>query len=207
MSRVQTHAGSKLALPFGLALVGAPAAHAAIGFDAASRAATTTTGRTSLSWSHTVGGGADRVLVVGVAAEDASTADANITSVTYRGVALTAVPNSKRSGGGTGIIQTQLFYLLNAGPGRRRVAHRQRHDAGRGRRHLRRRRLADGREPGRSPVGGDQRRHERRRLHLDQHHERRRQLVDRGRRGKRQLRLLHAVERTDRARGTSRPAA
>jgi len=101
----------------GLALLTAVPARAAITFDAASRAATTTTGRTSLSWSHTVGGGADRYLVVGVAAEDASTADATITSVTYNGVALTAVPNSRRSGGGTGIIQTQLFYGLNASLG------------------------------------------------------------------------------------------
>jgi len=101
----------------GAMLAASPSAQAAIGFDAASRAATTSTGRTSLSWSHTVGGGADRVLVVGVAVEDASTADANITAVTFRGVALTAVPNSKRSGGGTGIIQTQLFYLLHTGVG------------------------------------------------------------------------------------------
>jgi hypothetical protein len=51
--------------------------------------------------------------VVGVAVEDATTADANVTGVTYNGVALAAVPGSKISGGGTGIIQTQLFYLLN----------------------------------------------------------------------------------------------
>jgi pectate lyase len=111
---------SKIGLLLGLALgvLNAPEpAHAAIAFDAASRAATTTTGRTTLSWSHTVGGGADRLMVVGVAIEDATTADANITSVTYNGVALTAVPNSKRSGGGTGIIQTQLFYGLSGGLG------------------------------------------------------------------------------------------
>jgi pectate lyase len=83
---------------------------AAIAFDSASRAATTTTGTTSISWSHTIGGGTDRFLLVGVAVEDVSTADANITSVTYNNVALTAVPGSKISGGGTGIIQTQMFY-------------------------------------------------------------------------------------------------
>src|SRR5262245_2103635 len=108
---------SRVVLPFVLsavALAVSPSAHAAVGFDAASRAATTTTGRTSLAWSHTIGGGADRVLLVGVAVEDTTTTDANITSVTYNGVALTAVPNSKINGGGTGIIQTQLFYLLNA---------------------------------------------------------------------------------------------
>ncbi|HEX8411963.1 MAG TPA: InlB B-repeat-containing protein [Thermoanaerobaculia bacterium] len=89
-------------------------ASAQIAFDASSRAATTSTGRTSLTWSHTIGGGTDRVLIVGVAIEDANTTDANITSVTYNGVALTAVPSSKISGGGSGIIQTQLFYALGA---------------------------------------------------------------------------------------------
>jgi len=83
---------------------------AAIAFDSASRAASTSTGTTSISWSHTIGGGTDRFLLVGVAVEDASTTDASITSVTYNGVALTAVPGSKISGGGTGIIQTQMFY-------------------------------------------------------------------------------------------------
>jgi pectate lyase len=100
-----------------LALAGATPAAAAITFDAASRSATTSTGRSSLSWSHTIGGGVDRILLVGVAVEDATTADANITSVTFGGTALIAVPNSKRSGGGTGIIQTQLFYLLNGSLG------------------------------------------------------------------------------------------
>jgi pectate lyase len=101
----------------GLALLAAAPAGAAITFDAASRAATTSTGRTSLSWSHTVGGGVDRYLVVGVAAEDSATADATITSVTCNGTPLIAVPNSRRSGGGTGIIQTQLFYGLNGSLG------------------------------------------------------------------------------------------
>jgi pectate lyase len=83
---------------------------AAIAFDSASRAASTTTGTRSISWSHTIGGGTDRFLLVGVAVEDVSTTDASITSVTYNNVALTAVPGSKISGGGSGIIQTQMFY-------------------------------------------------------------------------------------------------
>lgn len=90
---------------------------AAIAFDSASRAASTSTGTTSISWLHTIGGGIDRFLLVGVAVEDASTTDANITSVTYNGVALTAVPGSKISGGGTGIIQTQMFYGFGANLG------------------------------------------------------------------------------------------
>jgi pectate lyase len=85
-------------------------AQAAIAFDSASRAASTATGTSSISWSHTIGGGTDRFLLVGIAVEDVSTTDANIASVTYNNVALTAVPGSKISGGGSGIIQTQMFY-------------------------------------------------------------------------------------------------
>src|ERR1041384_4166888 len=61
---------------------------AAIAFDSASRAASTATGTTSISWSHTIGSGTDRFLVVGVAVEDTSATDANIASVTYNNVAL-----------------------------------------------------------------------------------------------------------------------
>jgi pectate lyase len=117
MQTLQSRPGLIAALLSALLLAAASSAAAAISFDAASRAATTSTGRTSLSWSHVIGGGADRVLVVGVAIEDATTTDATITSVTVNGTPLIAVPNSKRSGGGTGIIQTQLFYLLNASLG------------------------------------------------------------------------------------------
>lgn len=67
-----------------------------------------------LSWSHALGAGSDRVVIIGVAAENSTATNANIASVTFNGVDATAVPNSKISGGGTGIIQTQLFYLLNS---------------------------------------------------------------------------------------------
>jgi pectate lyase len=117
MHRRQSNAGFTATLVVGLILAAAPSATAAISMDAASRAATTSTGRTSLSWTHPIGGGADRILVVGVAIEDATTTDANITSVTVNGTALLPVANSKRSGGGTGIIQTQLFYLLSGSLG------------------------------------------------------------------------------------------
>src|SRR5262245_18714147 len=117
MNRLQSRAGFTAILAAGLISVSAGRAAAAISFDAASRAATTSTGRTSLSWTHAIGSGADRILVVGVAIEDTTTTDANITSVTFNGTALLPVPNSKRSGGGTGIIQTQLFYLLSGSLG------------------------------------------------------------------------------------------
>ena len=96
-----------LGIVCGLALAPAAPALAAIAFDAGSRAATTSTGRTSLSWTHTIGGGTDRALVVGVAVEDTTTADANVTGVTYNGVALTAVPGSKTAS----IMNTSLLRL------------------------------------------------------------------------------------------------
>src|SRR6185295_3378030 len=117
MNTLQSKAGFTATVFVGLVCAAARPAVAAISFDAASRAATTSTGRTSLSWAHAIGGGADRILLVGVAIEDTTTTDANITSVTFNGTALLPVPNSKRSGGGTGIIQTQLFYLLSGSLG------------------------------------------------------------------------------------------
>ncbi len=98
-------------------LMSSRVAHAAITFDSASGAASTSTGTTSIAWSHTIGSGTDRFLLVGVAVEDATTTDANVTSVTYNGVGLTAVPGSKVSGGGSGIIQTELFYGIGSGLG------------------------------------------------------------------------------------------
>src|SRR5215475_2067141 len=88
-------------------------AQAAVTFDSASRTASTTS-VSLLSWSHTLGAGTDRYVVIGVACENSSSTDANITSVTFNGVLATPVPNSKIFGGGTGIIQTQLFYLPNS---------------------------------------------------------------------------------------------
>src|SRR5215813_9232223 len=86
---------------------------AAITFDAASRTASTTS-ISSLSWFHNLGAGTDRYVIIGVACENSSSTDANITSVTFNGVTAMPVPNSKIFGGGTGIIQTQLFFLPNS---------------------------------------------------------------------------------------------
>src|SRR5437764_3931755 len=83
---------------------------ASMSLDAASRTASTTT-ISSLSWSHTLGSGTDRMVIIGVACENSSSTNANITSVTFNGVNATAVSNSKIFGGGTGIIQTELFYV------------------------------------------------------------------------------------------------
>src|SRR5262249_2622131 len=80
---------------------GLSSASAAVTFDAASRTATTSTGRTTLSWSHTLGNGNDRIVVIGVAAANSSKTDPVISRVTFNGVAATVVPGSLISGGGT----------------------------------------------------------------------------------------------------------
>ena len=88
-------------------------AEAAITFDAATRAATTSSGRTSLSWTHTIGSGTNRILVIGVSVANGNKTVPAVTSVVCNGVMATAVPNSEVHGGGTGIIETQLFFVLN----------------------------------------------------------------------------------------------
>jgi len=93
---------------------GLSSASAAITFDSASRSATTSTGKTTLSWSHTLGNGSDRIVVIGVASANSTTTVPVISGVTFNGAAATAVPGSLISGGGTGKIETQLFYVLNS---------------------------------------------------------------------------------------------
>src|SRR5882672_6407551 len=98
----------------GTLLFGLPArAWASISFDSASSKASTTS-ISSLSWSHTLGAGTDRIVIIGVTAENTTATNAAVASVTFNGVAATAVPNSLISGGGTGIIETELFYVLNS---------------------------------------------------------------------------------------------
>ncbi|MCX6872497.1 MAG: alkaline phosphatase family protein [Verrucomicrobia bacterium] len=88
-----------------LALASLPPA-GAITFDAASSAGA---GAVALvSWSHPVGTGADRMLVVGVTTESAP--DALATSVTFGGQALTKVPSS-RAVQGSPANATELWYL------------------------------------------------------------------------------------------------
>ena len=81
-------------------------------FDAASSKATKSSAR-ALAWSHDLGGGADRILTVGVTVEDNQDKDPGL-SVTFDGVPMSAVPGGiaamtcqKR------MLRTQLFYLLD----------------------------------------------------------------------------------------------
>ena len=83
-------------------------APAAITFDAASTGSAANPS-SSVAWSHTVGSGNDRMLVVGVVAEH--NADQYATTVTYGTQSLTKVTGSAATGSGTPLNATELWYL------------------------------------------------------------------------------------------------
>ncbi|MFW6155499.1 MAG: PKD domain-containing protein, partial [Planctomycetota bacterium] len=83
-----------------------------IAFDAATCAADTSTA--SLSWTHTIGAGDDRLLVVGVENEDEVAADMVVSAVTYDGIAMTLVDGSQATVGSSTMNNTALYYLLDA---------------------------------------------------------------------------------------------
>ena len=97
-----------------------PTASAAITFDSAATKAVTNAA--SASWSHTIGSGTNRVLIVGLATEDTSTTSLAVSSITYNGVAMTAVPSSTATAGSSTLDRTQLFYLINPAVGVHTVA-------------------------------------------------------------------------------------
>lgn len=77
--------------------------------------ATTTSSVTSASsdsFSHTIGSGSDRILVVGVAAEDTTSANTDVSNITYNGVALTQRLNIKV--GTTTLQNTESWDMLDA---------------------------------------------------------------------------------------------
>jgi polygalacturonase len=85
--------------------------------DAVSKASST--GASSiLSWSHTLGAGPSRAVIIAVGTADSTApsidANAAATSVLFNGVYATPVPGSLYYGGSTGMEQMQLFYLTNA---------------------------------------------------------------------------------------------
>jgi hypothetical protein len=84
--------------------------------DAVSHAAST--GPSSvLTWTHILGSGSSRAVIIAVgSADSAASPDANavITSVLFNGVYATPIPNSLVYGGTSGMVQTQLFYLTEA---------------------------------------------------------------------------------------------
>jgi hypothetical protein len=93
----------------------AVSASAAISYDAV--ASRTATNAASASWTHTVGTGTDRILIVGLATEDTSTSVLNVSAITCNGVAMTAVSNSTATAGSSTFDRSQLFYILNPASG------------------------------------------------------------------------------------------
>ncbi len=88
-----------------------PPPPAGIVFDAASSAASTAGGQT-LTWSHTIGSGSNRILSVGTQCEDTVAANMVVQSVTYNGVGMTRAGN-KITGTSTR-LSVELWYLLDA---------------------------------------------------------------------------------------------
>lgn len=88
-------------------------AHAAAELDGASAQASTHSGR-SLRWTHTLGGGPNRVLVVGVTTVDNQPLTPNAT-VTFNGTPVQPVPGGVAvTDDDKGVLRTELFYLLDA---------------------------------------------------------------------------------------------
>ncbi|MBE3040092.1 MAG: SMP-30/gluconolactonase/LRE family protein, partial [Chloroflexi bacterium] len=69
---------------------------------------------TTLSWSHTTDSASNKLLVVGLAAEDTSTSDLVISSVKYNGVNMHLVADSNSIVGAGMRMKTDLYYLLDS---------------------------------------------------------------------------------------------
>jgi len=91
-------------------------ANAAITFD--NKSSTYGNGDSStLTWSHPIDAGTNRLLVVGVGAEDTggtASSDLVISSVKYNGVSMTLVAGSTAIVGSSTFRKTELYYLLDS---------------------------------------------------------------------------------------------
>jgi beta-glucosidase len=85
-----------------------------IEFDSTSSASDSVSETSTLSWSHTVGSGQDRALVVGLAGEDSNSGDLVVSSVTYNGNSMSPVPGSGSVGGDAMKVGTELYYMLDS---------------------------------------------------------------------------------------------
>jgi len=82
--------------------------------DAVSHASSSGSAST-LSWQHVLGAGGSRAVVIAVGEADSVASPdqyAVVNSVTFNGIYATPVPNSIVYGGTSGMVQSQLFYLL-----------------------------------------------------------------------------------------------
>lgn len=82
-----------------------------ITFDNASSYSSGAAG-TTISWSHTIGCGRNRLLVVGLAAESPGTSNLEISSIKYNGVNMNHIADSNSIVGGLSSQKTELYYML-----------------------------------------------------------------------------------------------
>ena len=71
----------------------------------------------TLTWQHTLGSGVSRGIVIAVGETDSLPSPdpyAVVNSVTFNGVYATPIPNSTIYGGTSGMVQAELFYLLES---------------------------------------------------------------------------------------------
>jgi hypothetical protein len=94
--------------------IGVTNVHAAITFDSSSSVVSGTTTATTVSWSHTVGAGSNRILIVGVSIVD--TSENSVSSINYGGSALTRIGTRNRNAGGY-YYYTEMWYLLSPANG------------------------------------------------------------------------------------------
>jgi len=80
-------------------------------FDAASSTAAVNTA--SIAWLHTIGGGSNRMLVVGVTAESSSSNAVQVSSVTYNGTALVKQIDEKATSTGGGFTSRVEIWILD----------------------------------------------------------------------------------------------
>jgi len=83
-----------------------------IEFDAASSAATQN--NNTITWTHTIGSGNNRLLVVGVFAKDSNSDNLEINNIKYNNIAMKPVDGSGKSAGYASLIKTELYYLPDA---------------------------------------------------------------------------------------------
>jgi len=99
-----------------LFLLGAAgASFADIALDAVSTGENATTGVSSITFSHTIGGGSNRMLIVAAGREGNDTnPNVTISSVTYNSVAMTLVSGTSAQVGTTFTANTSLYYMLGS---------------------------------------------------------------------------------------------
>ena len=95
-----------------LGLTGSISAGENIVFDANS--SNSTNSSWTLSWTHTIGDGGNRILIVGLGAEDNRDTDLVVNRIKYNNVSMSPVLGSSITEGTSYKMKTELYYLLES---------------------------------------------------------------------------------------------